>query len=260
MRRITSQPAAATTRLLPAAQSPRFRRRRISIQESIYLDRSELTPPYVRYLSRLVRPFPNFDFFFMKSPRRRAVDAIQLKPGSRVLDVGCGTGGCFPYLVEAVGPSGEVVGVDLSPEMTINAKRRIDANRWSNVRVVEADARSVPLIGTFDGMVMFAAPDIYASPQALANLFPYLKPDAHVVAFGAKLSHRRAGVVCNRLLRSLMKLSFTSTPELNHEPWSLLEARLVEVQVMEYFFGCMFLAWGAAKTPSISNGNSAQLP
>ena len=110
---------------------------------------------------------------------------------------------------------------------------------------------------SFDGLVLFAAPDVYASPQALANLFPYLKPDARVVAFGAKLSHRLAGVVLNPLLRSLMKLSFSSTPELNHEPWCLLEARLVEVQVQEYFFGCMFLAWGAMKAPRFGDGNSA---
>jgi hypothetical protein len=38
---------------------------------------------------------------------------------------------------------------------------------------------------------MFAAADIYASSSALANLFPYLKDDVRVAAFGAKLSHRR---------------------------------------------------------------------
>jgi len=62
---------------------------------------------------------------------------------------------------------------------------------------------------------MFAAADVYASPQALANLFPYLKNDARVVAFGAKLSRRRSGKVLNPLLRLLWKLSFSSTPAVN---------------------------------------------
>ncbi len=203
----------------------------------------ELTPPYARYLVHLIRPFPNFDPFFIKPLRRRAVRLLQLKPGDRVLDTGCGPGGSFPYLVDAVG--GEVVGVEISPEITINARRRIEKNRWNNVQVVVADARTVELRGEFDGLLMFAAADIYASPQALANLFPYLKGDARVVAFGAELSHRRAGKVLNPLLRLLWKLSFASTPAVNYEPWAALKERIDEFHVQEYFFGCMFLAWGS---------------
>jgi hypothetical protein len=48
---------------------------------------NECTPPYVRYLARLMRPFPNFDFFFIKQLRQSAVNALQLQQGSRVLDV-----------------------------------------------------------------------------------------------------------------------------------------------------------------------------
>jgi hypothetical protein len=35
----------------------------------------------------------------------------------------------------------------------------------------------------FDGLVMFAAPDGYASPEAVANLLPHLKDDARVVVW-----------------------------------------------------------------------------
>jgi hypothetical protein len=107
-----------------------------------------------------------------------------------------------------------------------------------------ADARTVELKGKFDGLLMFAAADVYASPQALANLFPYLKDDARVVAFGAKLSRRRLGKVFNLLFRVLWKLSFSSTPALNHEPWTPLKNRVDELHVQEYFFACMFLVWG----------------
>ena len=111
--------------------------------------------------------------------------------------------------------------------------------------MIEGDARTVKLRGKFDGLLMFAAADVYASPQALANLFPYLKDDAHVVAFGAKLSRRRLGKVFNLLFRSLWKLSFSSTPAVNYEPWAPLKNRVDEFHVQEYFFGCMFLAWGS---------------
>ena len=110
--------------------------------------------------------------------------------------------------------------------------------------MIVADAKSVRLEGKFDGLLAFAAADIYASPEALANLLPHLKDDARVVAFGAKLSHHHSGRVLNPLFRSLWKLSFASTPDLNYEPWVLLEDRLAEIHVQEYFLGCMFLAWG----------------
>lgn len=204
----------------------------------------ELTPPYARYLVRLIRPFPNWDLFFIKSLRRKAVKALQLRSGSRVLDAGCGPGGSFPYLVNTVGASGEVVGIEISPETAINARKRIEANHWTNVRVVEGDVKTVPLTGVFDAVLMLGAPDVYASSQALDNIFPYLTQDARVVAFGAKLSTRRSGMLPNLLFRTLMKLSFSSTPPLEQDPLRVLRHRLTDVHVQEYMFGCMFLASG----------------
>jgi SAM-dependent methyltransferase len=209
------------------------------------MDNRELTPPYAQYLVHLIRPFPDFDFFFIKPLRRKAVQLLQLKPGDRVLDVGCGPGGSFPYLVDRVGPTGEVVGLEISPEVAINARRRIEKNRWRNVLVIEGDATTVELQGKFDGVLMFAAADVYASPQSLANVFPFLKNDACVVAFGAKLSHHGSGKVLIPLLRLLWKLSFSSTPAVNYEPWGPLKDRSDELHVEEHFFGCMFLAWGS---------------
>jgi len=154
-------------------------------------------------------------------------------------------GGTFPYLVEAVGASGQVVGVEISPEVAINARNRIEANGWNNVQVVEGDAATVCLDGGFDGLVMFAAPDVYASPEALANLLAYLKRDARIVLFGVKVSRRASAAVLNLIFRWLMKLSFSFTPKLNDEPWCVLKDQLADLEVTEYLCGCMFLAWGS---------------
>ncbi len=77
--------------------------------------------------------------------RERAVPALHLQEGSRVLDIGCGTGLNFPLLLDAVGPTGHVVGVDLSSEMLGVARRKTRNAPPGNVSLIEADAEQLDL-------------------------------------------------------------------------------------------------------------------
>jgi SAM-dependent methyltransferase len=210
-------------------------------------DRPPSTPPYFRYTIRLLSRFPNFDQPWIGSLRKKAVQLLHLPEGGRVLDVGCGTGASFPYLREAVGPMGEIVGVEISADVGRAAEKRINVNRWSNVQVVVGDARTVALKGRFDGMILFGAPDVYASAVALANLRPYLRDNARFVAFGTKLTKRRFGAAPNALVKSLMRLSFESTPKLNFEPWAAMKVYSNDIQVQEFLHGCFFLVSGVVQ-------------
>ncbi|HZQ67367.1 MAG TPA: methyltransferase domain-containing protein [Terriglobales bacterium] len=208
----------------------------------------EFTPLYARVLAPLIRPFPDFDLFFIKALRKAAVRSLQLQPGDRVLDVGCGPGGSFAYLVAAVAQSGEVTGVEISPELAMNARRRVEKNGWTNVQVIVGDAKAVKLQGSFDAVLMFGAPDIYASESVLANLVPHLKNGARVFAFGAKLSRNPLARVFNSAWRWIFsKLTFASTPKLDFEPWKALEACGVRLKVEEHLLGWMFFASGSLK-------------
>ena len=89
--------------------------------------------------------------------------------------VGCGPGGSFPFLLDCVGESGEVVGVEISEEVAANARNRIAKNGWRNAEVIAAPAESVRLSGVFDGLLMFGAPDAYGSAPALLNVAQSLK-------------------------------------------------------------------------------------
>jgi SAM-dependent methyltransferase len=204
------------------------------------------TPPYFRYFARLIRPFPDFDYGFIKPLRAKATALLDLAPGARVLDLGCGPGGSLPFLRNAVGGSGEVVGVEISPDVAINARRRVQRHEWSNVQIIEGAAQSVRLAGTFDGALMFGAPDIYGSDKALGNILPHLRPGARIVFFGAKTSRRRTGWILNPLLRLVFsKFSFRSTPVPDDEPWKRLAEHLESLRIEEYFLGWMFLASGS---------------
>jgi demethylmenaquinone methyltransferase/2-methoxy-6-polyprenyl-1,4-benzoquinol methylase len=204
---------------------------------------TDLTPPY-GYLACLFRSFPDIDPSFIGPVRQRAVELLKLQEGDRVLDMGCGLGGSFPYLVHAVGPSGQVVGVEISPVISINARRRIEKNGWRNVELIQADARTVHLTGKFDGLLLFAT-DVIFLEDALENIFPHLKDGARVVFFGGKTLSNRLGKIWNPVLKMLFKLTFSTTPRLYHEPWRLMAKRVEKLDIEECFFGLMFLASGS---------------
>src|SRR5262249_20745475 len=75
--------------------------------------------------------------------RRQLVrSALGARTGERILDVGCGPGFFVTELLEEVGPSGAVVGVDSSAPMLAVAARRCEG--IDNVAFHEADATAVP--------------------------------------------------------------------------------------------------------------------
>ncbi|MET8077785.1 class I SAM-dependent methyltransferase [Streptomyces sp. NPDC005303] len=71
-----------------------------------------------------------------------AVGELGLREGDRVLDAGCGTGRALPPLRAAVGPSGLVLGADLTPAMLHEAVR---AGRDRDGRLLLADVAALPL-------------------------------------------------------------------------------------------------------------------
>ena len=72
--------------------------------------------------------------------RRLTVEGLRLSPGDTVVDVACGTGLNFPLLEEKVGPTGRIVGVDLTDAMLEKARERVDREGWQNVELVRSDA------------------------------------------------------------------------------------------------------------------------
>ena len=209
------------------------------------------TPLYSRILLTVFRPFPNFDFGFIQPVRAKAVELLRLAPDARVVDAGCGSGGSFTHLVRAVGEAGEVVGIEISRGAVEQARRRVEKNKWSNVRVELSPAQSVALSGRFDGLLMFAAPDVFASPEALRNLISVLQDEARVVLFGAKRSTRPFGWLLNRPIHfALTRFSLPTTPGLELQPWLCAAHHLRDLEVHEYFHGWMFLAAGTLERRS----------
>jgi SAM-dependent methyltransferase len=92
--------------------------------------------------------------------RRRAVEALELKPGDVVLDIACGTGLNFGALSSGVGADGRVIGVDISPEMLEIAQGRIDSAGWTNVELVNAAVEDAKLPTGADAALFSCAHDV----------------------------------------------------------------------------------------------------
>lgn len=111
-----------------------------------------------------------------------AAAEARLAAGWTVIDVGCGTGRAIPVLREAVGPSGRVIGLDLTPEMLDQARPRCAAARAA---LVLADARRLPLADKAADAV-FAAGLVTHLPQpaaGFAELARVTRPGGRLVLF-----------------------------------------------------------------------------
>jgi SAM-dependent methyltransferase len=104
------------------------------------------------------------------------------QPGERVLDIGCGGGGTTIAIAHAVAPDGEVLGIDISPDLTAASTRRASDAGVGNIHFLCADASSVQLPDApFDRLFSRFGSMFFAEPhQAFANLRSLLRPGAQI--------------------------------------------------------------------------------
>lgn len=99
--------------------------------------------------------------------RAGAVDALDLAPGDAVVEMGVGTGANVPELRERVGPTGRVVGLDVTAEM-LQAARRHRERTGPDVDYLRADATRPPVRDADAVLGTFVA-GLFADPAAVVD-------------------------------------------------------------------------------------------
>jgi len=79
-----------------------------------------------------------------EATRRRCLERLALSPGDTVLDLGCGTGLNQPFIAEAIGVDGSIIGVDASGGMLERARSRAEEGGYADrLQLIKGDARRV---------------------------------------------------------------------------------------------------------------------
>jgi SAM-dependent methyltransferase len=114
------------------------------------------------------------------------LDAAAPSPGAAILDIGCGSGATSLAFAEAVGSSGEVLGIDISEPLLARAEARRHAAGLENLGFFNADAQTAALPpARFDAAISRFGVMFFADPVvAFRNIASALKPGAGV-AFAA---------------------------------------------------------------------------
>jgi SAM-dependent methyltransferase len=112
------------------------------------------------------------------------VELAALRTGERVLDLGTGTGAVAQRAAGIVGPSGRVVGVDISPEMLALARRSAASLGLWNLTLLEGRAESIPAEDASFDIVLACLSMMYVIDReaAAGQIARVLKPRGRLVA------------------------------------------------------------------------------
>ena len=119
-----------------------------------------LPPAEVRFAS-LDRPLPIGHGQTNSQPTtvRHLLRHLDVRPGQRVLDVGCGSGWTTALLAHLVGPDGVVVGVEIVPELVAFGRANLDGAGVPGARIERADPHALgwPAGAPYDRILVSAA-------------------------------------------------------------------------------------------------------
>lgn len=177
-----------------------------------------------------------------KRLRQETVGSLHLQIGQTVLDVGCGTGRNFPLILEKIGPTGKLVGVDYTSDMLARAQERVGREGWQNIEVIQGDAARIELGQMFDAALSTLAISVIPDYRgALDRILAHVKPGGWLAIGDAKRSSRWYGRPFNWVADLL---GSGAAGMMSRRPWEPVREMLGEFHYEEWFMGFFYVAAG----------------
>jgi ubiquinone/menaquinone biosynthesis C-methylase UbiE len=197
-------------------------------------------------VSRLY-PVPGYPLW---AQRRRALQALRLRPGATVVDLACGTGQNFGLIEQAIGADGRIIGVDLTDAMLAQAQRRVEHNGWGNVSLVQADAAEYTFPAELEAILStYALSHVPEGGAVIARGAEALAPGGRWAVLDLKAPDNAPRLVAQ--LGIALGRPFGSIDDwLARRPWEELRAAMQDapgdLSWSELCFGTAFLAVGSS--------------
>lgn len=190
-------------------------------------------------------PVPGYP---QSAQRARAVRALDLHAGDTVVEVACGTGLNFPLIERAVGVKGRIVGIDLTDAMLARAAKRVEANGWSNVSLVQVDAVEFGFPAGIGAILStYALTQVEGCAQVIANGAAALSTGGRWVVLDLKIPDRTP-LWLTRLGTAIVPTSGSLDEWIMRRPWETIHTAMQEclddASWTELCFGTAFLAVG----------------
>ena len=196
---------------------------------------------------------------------RQVVPRLGLNGGETVLDVGCGAGHNFPYLLEAIGPGGRLIGIDLAEKMAARARHRIVSHGWQNVTLVLGNAADLGFLRPRSIDVVFCSLSFSILPdrlRALDTIATVLKPGGRLAVVDWKPFSGWWRAVNPLIHLSMMALPCSNRALFERAAQSaeLVTRVFPDAEYSEYYAGSLYVVIAAAAGRSSGVATGGRVP
>ena len=175
--------------------------------------------------------------------RRETIGSLRLQAGQTVLDIACGTGRNFPLILEKIGATGKLVGVDYTAAMLAKAQKRVEREGWKNVELIHADAAQIDLKRKFDAALCTLAIGVIPNYRsALDRIAAHVKPGGRLAISDGKRSSLWYGLPFNWWAELA---GYGAGEDMSRRPWESLPALVDDFFYKEWFSGFFYVAGGS---------------
>lgn len=177
----------------------------------------------------------------MKTYRSLAIKKLSPQRGDCVVELGCGTGLNFPFLIEQIGEEGRLIGVDLTQGMLEIAWERVEKSGWKNVELVQSDISVYDFPDDVNGVLATGVFGYIAEyDRVIKAASKAILPGGHLVILDGKQPERLPQWLFKIVLR--LGRPFGFTPEyFEVRPWESVKRYLNNIEIEKKYGGMIYI-------------------